>query len=89
VWALCPHGPLDGCACRKPRPGLVVEAARRLGLHPDACVVVGDVVGDVRAARGAGARPLLVAGRMPPIGELAHGHWAPDLAAAARLILER
>lgn len=88
VWAVCPHGPLDGCPCRKPRPGLVFEAARRLGLRPDACVVVGDVVGDVRAARGAGAHPLLVAPRRPGDAEVAQDHWTPDLAAAARLILE-
>ncbi|HEX4790086.1 MAG TPA: HAD-IIIA family hydrolase [Actinospica sp.] len=87
VWALCPHGPLDGCPCRKPRPGLVQEAARRLGLHPGACVVVGDVLGDVRAAREAGARPLLIAPRPPTTADLEPGHWAPDLAAAARLIL--
>jgi HAD superfamily hydrolase (TIGR01662 family) len=88
VWALCPHSPVDGCPCRKPRPGLVHEAARRLGLQPDTCVVVGDVLGDVRAARGAGARPLLIAPRRPLTVELGPGHWAPDLVAAARLILD-
>src|SRR3954469_15049776 len=26
-WAICPHGPSDGCTCRKPRPGLILQAA--------------------------------------------------------------
>src|SRR5690348_11231775 len=46
AWAVCPHGPADGCACRKPAPGLVLEAARRLGTHPERCVVVGDIGAD-------------------------------------------
>lgn len=89
VWALCPHGPLDKCPCRKPRPGLVHDAARRLGLRPEDCVVAGDVVVDILAARGAGARPLLINSRLPGGTDLGPEHWAPDLAAAARLILRR
>lgn len=89
LWALCPHGPLDRCACRKPRPGLVHDAARRLGLRPEDCVVAGDVVGDILAARGAGARPLLITPRMLGGAGLEPDHWAPDLAAAARMILSR
>src|SRR3712207_7937373 len=35
--AICPHGPDDGCACRKPRPGLVLQAAEALGVAPERC----------------------------------------------------
>lgn len=56
----CPHGPDDGCACRKPEPGLIVSAARRLGVDPRECAVIGDIGGDVEAARAAGARGVLV-----------------------------
>jgi histidinol-phosphate phosphatase family protein len=59
-WCVCPHGPNDGCACRKPAPGLVLEAARRLGVAPDRCAVVGDIGADVEAARAVGARGVLV-----------------------------
>jgi len=59
-WAVCPHGPEDGCACRKPRPGLVLDAARELNVDPSRCAVVGDIGADVEAARAAGARPILV-----------------------------
>jgi histidinol-phosphate phosphatase family protein len=58
VW--CPHGPADGCGCRKPAPGLVLDAAARLGVPPDSCAVVGDIGADVGAARAAGARAILV-----------------------------
>jgi HAD superfamily hydrolase (TIGR01662 family) len=60
VWAVCLHGPGDGCGCRKPAPGLVVGAADALGLDPARCAVVGDIGADVEAARAAGARGVLV-----------------------------
>ena len=49
VW--CPHGPDDGCPCRKPAPGMVHDAARRLGVAPERCAVIGDTEADVEAAR--------------------------------------
>jgi HAD superfamily hydrolase (TIGR01662 family) len=57
---ICPHGPGDGCGCRKPRPGMVVAAAQRLGVRPQDCVVIGDIGADVGAATAAGARSILV-----------------------------
>jgi len=56
----CPHGPDDGCDCRKPAPGLVLQAAEALGVPPTRCAVVGDIGADVGAALAAGARPVLV-----------------------------
>jgi D-glycero-D-manno-heptose 1,7-bisphosphate phosphatase len=60
VWAVCEHGPDDGCDCRKPAPGLVMRAARALGVAPSAVVVIGDIGADVSAALAAGARAVLV-----------------------------
>jgi len=60
TWQVCPHGPTDGCACRKPQPGMVLQAARTLGVPPEQCAVVGDIGADVQAARAAGARSVLV-----------------------------
>jgi HAD superfamily hydrolase (TIGR01662 family) len=60
VWRVCPHGPDDGCACRKPRPGMVLAAARQLGLAPERLVVIGDIGADVEAAAAAGAGSVLV-----------------------------
>jgi histidinol-phosphate phosphatase family protein len=60
AWAVCPHGPGDGCDCRKPAPGSVRAAAERLGVEPRACVLIGDIGADVEAALAAGARGVLV-----------------------------
>lgn len=60
TWQLCPHGPEDGCRCRKPRPGLVLAAAAALGVKPADVVVIGDIGADVGAAAAAGARAVLV-----------------------------
>jgi histidinol-phosphate phosphatase family protein len=58
VW--CPHGPDDGCGCRKPAPGLIMRAAELLGVPVDRCAVVGDIGADIDAARAAGAAGVLV-----------------------------
>ncbi|WP_181133654.1 HAD-IIIA family hydrolase [Rathayibacter sp. AY2B9] len=60
VWMLCPHGPEDGCSCRKPRPGMVLGAAEQLGLPARSLAVIGDIGADVGAAAAAGARGVLV-----------------------------
>lgn len=57
---VCTHAPADGCSCRKPAPGLIVDAARELGVDPRDCVVVGDIGSDMEAAHNAGARAILV-----------------------------
>ena len=56
----CPHGPDDGCTCRKPAPGMVTTACAELGVEPERCVVIGDVGSDVEAATAAGAVGILV-----------------------------
>jgi HAD superfamily hydrolase (TIGR01662 family) len=60
VVCVCPHAPGDGCACRKPAPGMVKEACVRTGAAPGRCVVVGDIGTDVEAATAAGAHAILV-----------------------------
>jgi HAD superfamily hydrolase (TIGR01662 family) len=88
-WAVCPHGPGDGCPCRKPAPGLVLEAARVLGVAAEACVVIGDIGADVEAARAAGARGVLVPTAVTRSEEIAAAPAvAPDLAGALDLVLE-
>jgi HAD superfamily hydrolase (TIGR01662 family) len=60
TWQVCPHLDADGCACRKPLPGMVLAAARELGVSPQRCVIIGDIGTDVEAALAAGAGTVLV-----------------------------
>ena len=56
----CPHAPQDGCACRKPKPGLFLDLAARLKCDLRQVHAVGDSLRDIQAARAAGAKPVLV-----------------------------
>ena len=56
----CPHAPREGCRCRKPKPGLLLEIEQRLRLSLDSAYFIGDSQRDVDAARAAGAKPMLV-----------------------------
>lgn len=87
-WLYCPHGPEDDCACRKPAPGLVLEAAERLGVQPERCAVIGDIGADVQAARAAGARPVLVPTPITRAEEIEDApEVAPDILSAVDLLL--
>jgi HAD superfamily hydrolase (TIGR01662 family) len=88
VWAVCPHGPGEGCACRKPAPGLILAACRRLAVPPERTAVIGDIGADMEAARAAGARGVLVPTAVTRAEETAAADvTAPDLPAAVRLVL--
>ncbi|MDT3398149.1 HAD-IIIA family hydrolase [Streptomyces sp. B1866] len=88
VWAVCPHGPEDGCGCRKPAPGLVYAACARLGVPAHRTAVVGDIGADVAAARAAGARGVLVPTGATLTREVADaGEATVDLLSAVRLLL--
>ena len=51
---VCPHDDADACACRKPKPGMLVDSARELGIELERSFIVGDRWKDVQAGRGAG-----------------------------------
>lgn len=56
----CPHGPRQGCGCRKPRPGLLQDISSRLRINLNDVPCVGDKLSDIEAAQAVGARPILV-----------------------------
>lgn len=56
----CLHRNEDRCGCRKPQPGLILRACADFGVSPTECVLVGDAERDVKAARAAGCRSVLV-----------------------------
>lgn len=85
---VCPHVDGDRCACRKPRPGMLLEAARSWGIALERSFMVGDRWRDVEAGRAAGCRTAFV-----DYGYAEERPEAPDaivdsLAAASRWILE-
>ena len=87
---VCPHGPDDGCVCRKPKPGLLQRLARHYETSLAGVPVIGDSLRDLEAAAAAGATPVLVRSgngkkteaRLP--GALRNVAVFDDLAAAAR-----
>ncbi|MGO2451017.1 D-glycero-beta-D-manno-heptose 1,7-bisphosphate 7-phosphatase [Pseudomonas taetrolens] len=56
----CPHGPDEGCACRKPKPGMLQTIAAHYGADLAGCWFVGDSLGDLQAAQAVDAQPVLV-----------------------------
>lgn len=57
----CPHLPGTGCSCRKPEPGLILRAAKELGIDISSSWMIGDKEIDLEAARRAGCRGVRVA----------------------------
>lgn len=92
-WYYCPHAPSAHCDCRKPRPGLALQAARELDLDLSLSWVIGDKKSDIMLAEAIGARGALVT--------TGHGHealnWAleagipvyPDIAELAHFIISK
>ena len=71
----CPHTPDEGCHCRKPEPGLLLQIAQRYGVSLAGVPYIGDSLRDMQAAVAAGCTPHLVCtGRHP---DLAGQHQAP------------
>ncbi|HUQ26855.1 MAG TPA: D-glycero-beta-D-manno-heptose 1,7-bisphosphate 7-phosphatase [Burkholderiales bacterium] len=60
AFFFCPHRADEGCRCRKPQPGMLIEVARRFNVAIEDVSMVGDSRKDVEAAAAAGARPVLV-----------------------------
>ncbi len=92
----CPHKTEDNCVCRKPNPGLLLQAGREHSLDLAASWIVGDRYGDLEMGHAAGTRGILV---MSGYGrgeyELHHASWPrqPDVVAenltdAVRRILQ-
>ena len=57
----CPHAPDEGCECRKPKPGLLLQVQKKLGLSLNGVAFIGDSYRDLQAAVAAGCDPWLVA----------------------------
>jgi D-glycero-D-manno-heptose 1,7-bisphosphate phosphatase len=90
----CPHRPDERCACRKPRPGMLLQAAGEYNIDLSHSFLIGDAESDMRAGQAAGIRSrylvLTGRGRWEFIRCLTHGEWGfkvvPNLAAAANAV---
>ena len=64
-YYMCPHAPGEGCACRKPEPGMLHDATRDLDLDLGRSVMVGDRESDMGAGKNAGCRTAFLGGTKP------------------------
>ncbi len=60
AFYMCPHDDEDNCPCRKPRPGMLLQAAQEWDIDLQASFMIGDTWKDTEAARGAGCRAILL-----------------------------
>ena len=83
----CPHAPDSGCSCRKPEPGLILQAARDLDFDPSSAIVIGDKASDIQLGRRVGAQSIWLASdaASAPIDPAAE-FTARDLCEAAQII---
>ena len=58
--AWCPHGPDEGCACRKPKAGLLDQISQALDLDLTGATMVGDALRDLQAGQARGCQAVLV-----------------------------
>ena len=70
VIKACFHSQAEGCECRKPKPGMIFEAASELGVDLARSYMVGDRKGDIDAGRAAGCTTVFI--------DLDYGEPAPE-----------
>lgn len=82
---VCPHDATDACSCRRPKPGLLVEAGFKWRLNLDHCFVISDKWQDAEAARAVNCTSLLL--QSPWNGVARRDLVLPDLAAVVDKLL--
>jgi D-glycero-D-manno-heptose 1,7-bisphosphate phosphatase len=91
-YFVCPHHPEDQCACRKPSPKFLRDAAQEFALDLRRCFMVGDRSSDVQCGQNAGARSILVltgaGAETLATGNVTPDHVAANVGAAVDWILQ-
>ena len=82
----CPHMPDSGCPCRKPKPALLHNIAKRLDCSLINTPFVGDRVSDIQAAEAVGAQPILVLSSMTDQEALAPYGYVPVFSSLAEYV---
>jgi len=86
---MCPHRQDEGCACRKPRPGMLLAAAKRWKIDLKNSYIVGDRNGDISAGKAAGCHTVLINRYYYEPRRAEPDKNVRSLAAAVRFILSR
>jgi D-glycero-D-manno-heptose 1,7-bisphosphate phosphatase len=82
----CPHDDNQNCSCRKPKPGMLIAAARKWGIDLNRSFLIGDSRKDLEAGKAAGCTAILI--RTPSNRDLKCEFCSESLAAAAELVLK-
>lgn len=83
---VCPHGPSDDCECRKPKPTMILKAAKEFDIDLANSWTIGDHQSDVMAGLNAGTKAILVETANVPETSVDATYTAPNLLAAIRYI---
>lgn len=92
AYYYCPHGSKEGCDCRKPKPGLILQAAKEHRIDISRSYMVGDMTMDILAGKRAGLTTILVrtcVGGKDGEYEVTPDFVVDDFSAAAKLILSK
>ncbi|MCC6323401.1 HAD family hydrolase [Candidatus Nomurabacteria bacterium] len=83
---MCPHGPKDGCECRKPKPTMLLEAAKEFDIDLAKVYMVGDRESDTMSGINAGTKTILVKTANVPVEAKQATYTAPNLLDAVKYI---
>lgn len=84
---VCPHDDADNCSCRKPKPGMLFEAARKWNVDLQSTFFVGDQWKDTDAGKQAGCKTIII--DYPYNKQVKADFRASNLAAAVKIVLDR
>jgi D-glycero-D-manno-heptose 1,7-bisphosphate phosphatase len=83
---VCPHRPEDNCVCRKPKPFMILQAAKEFDIDLAESYMIGDRESDIMAGVNAGTKTILVQTGNNPVETNQATYVAPDLRAAIQYL---
>ena len=85
---ICTHDDADNCQCRKPRPGMILEAASKWNINLEKSIIIGDSWRDMLAGKRAGIRTCYINHWSNSDGVIEYDFEAKDLSDAVKKIYE-
>ncbi|MBU0982221.1 HAD-IIIA family hydrolase, partial [Patescibacteria group bacterium] len=82
---ICPHVDADGCECRKPKPGMILDLCSFHGIDPTCTVMIGDSDTDIQAGQRSHGALQIYIGTLRP--DVLAAIFAPDLNTAVQKIM--